>query len=115
MNENEAESAILALGTTRLLATSDRNGRFTRVAGPMAAAVGTLAEGLDILTAAAMELGSTRDFGSLRSAVLMFGEVTVYVGVLASGNLVYVLSASDQANLGLMLSRLRTLISCSSQ
>lgn len=111
MEANEPESSILGLPATRLIAYSNSEGRFTRTLGRAAPPDPGLAGGLDVLVAAARELGRGRAFGALRMAVLGFAEATVLVGCLPQESLVYVVTDPDSTQLGLLLSHLRALLS----
>jgi hypothetical protein len=109
MNANETENAILGVSTVRLIVYTDGAGTITRTTSPQSPPESTLIERLDLVTAAAAELGQSQSLGDLRIGLLVFRNAMVLAGALPGGA-VYVLCDAELASLGLLLSHLRTLV-----
>ena len=109
MNANETENAILGVSTVRLIVYTDGAGTIVRTSSPQSPPAVGLVERLDLVTAAANELGESQRLGDLRIGLFVYRNAMVLAGGLPGGA-VYILCDAELAPLGLLLSHLRTLV-----
>jgi hypothetical protein len=106
---SDLRESILATPHTRAVLRTDKRGTVLSVDGiseDEARALGTRA---DLALAAVRRLGRTQNLGAPRTLLVEFEEALLVSGAAADGSEVVVL-AGREANVGLLLSRLRRLL-----
>jgi len=110
----ELSAALIAAPAIRAFLRTDGRGTLLSSTGLEPEAAAHLAERVDLAVAAATALGNGGRLGTPSTLVFEFGESLLLAGVHSWGEHVVVVGAAG-ANVGLVLSRLRRLLSRDAQ